>query len=525
MADITTAAAVGVATVQANGAGDVAVMGAHTDATGDGKGGAGEGDEDEDDVGCECSCHWCSIACDFKFDLGYYDTAAAAKSYLSECGPCSCESCWELLSEECVVAKWTRSTALYDHHESSFIEEPTSTDVKHPNRRAYDDSTSPELRQFIQDRGLQDPFPGRLMMKYYYIRVLEAADRDAHFDLLGLPAELRVWVYRHLLVNKEARDRDTSILRACKLVSKEASDVLYSDNVIECKFTVKTVGVHGTSHEALIDGRLMSVYPRYRQEPWKIIECRQFLQRVRRLEIRLVLTVSPESHLGTIIGRELGYYLLTLTSFLMGQHSIKNLRVTVSIYGSMDREWAWGHILYTLRRLRNIAHVTVDANVPKRFREPLTKDMQSSKPTFNTVKQMLLLLGECKDQLAMLYAICPDDLDACSCGACPGRTPRIWCLEELRGSVLLFAPDAFHTSRSEQNLQARLELLHTELDDIDIKKAKKALARTEKAKLKVQKGMEESPDTLRSALETWYDDVDDEDKLSIPIAEEWPEIG
>lgn len=112
------------------------------------------------------------------------------------------------------------------------------------------------LKSFVRQRGLKDPFPSGITLSYCYIRLLEKADKDYRFRFLDLPPEMRLIVYRELLLFDRAQEEDdddvsddymfeddirkncyTSILQACREVNKEASSVLYDENVIECNFS------------------------------------------------------------------------------------------------------------------------------------------------------------------------------------------------------------------------------------------------------------------------------------------------
>lgn len=84
------------------------------------------------------------------------------------------------------------------------------------------------------------------MDAYYYARVLAQADKDYRFRFLDLPTELRLYVYRELLLLPEVekyydgtdeRFCHPAILQTCHEVNAEANSVLYDENIIECGFS------------------------------------------------------------------------------------------------------------------------------------------------------------------------------------------------------------------------------------------------------------------------------------------------
>lgn len=88
------------------------------------------------------------------------------------------------------------------------------------------------------------------MDEYYYTRVLRQADRDYRFRFLDLPTELRLYVYRELLLMPTVADSEDdseedceerfchpAILQTCREVNAEANGVLYDENTIECHFS------------------------------------------------------------------------------------------------------------------------------------------------------------------------------------------------------------------------------------------------------------------------------------------------
>lgn len=87
-----------------------------------------------------------------------------------------------------------------------------------------------------------------MTLSYYYIRVLERADKLYRFRLLDLPVEMRLNVYRELLLFSKTIDMDEfdegeddkfcypAILQTCREINKEAKSVLYDENTISVNF-------------------------------------------------------------------------------------------------------------------------------------------------------------------------------------------------------------------------------------------------------------------------------------------------
>lgn len=97
-----------------------------------------------------------------------------------------------------------------------------------------------ELRKFIKDRGmLGDDEYGKLRYwgKARLANRLIAMDQSSTFlRFLDLPPELRLWIYRELLVvdNSRTGKVHAALLRTSRLIHKEAKPVLYGEN----KFSV-----------------------------------------------------------------------------------------------------------------------------------------------------------------------------------------------------------------------------------------------------------------------------------------------
>ena len=81
--------------------------------------------------------------------------------------------------------------------------------------------------------------------KKEYMTALGLADRDAVFHLMKLPPELRTSIYHRLLVFHESWSCCAQLLRTSKEVLKDATDVLYGENLIEIKIWRDVVQAHG----------------------------------------------------------------------------------------------------------------------------------------------------------------------------------------------------------------------------------------------------------------------------------------
>jgi len=109
-----------------------------------------------------------------------------------------------------------------------------------PHTLDYTMCTPSELRGFIRNRRNLNAAEADALRNYhksYLVACLQSLDRNATFRFGDLEPELRLEVYRHILVsrNREAHQAtdhgiETAILRTCKAVYAEAEPVLYGDN-------------------------------------------------------------------------------------------------------------------------------------------------------------------------------------------------------------------------------------------------------------------------------------------------------
>lgn len=104
----------------------------------------------------------------------------------------------------------------------------------------YTMCTPSELRGFIKDRVTLTPEESDMLNQFrksHLVAHLQALDQSMTFRFLDLPPELRLEVYRHILIGRnrevlEAPDQaiETAILRTCNLIYHEAEPVLYCEN-------------------------------------------------------------------------------------------------------------------------------------------------------------------------------------------------------------------------------------------------------------------------------------------------------
>ncbi|KAK3699032.1 hypothetical protein LTR37_016636 [Vermiconidia calcicola] len=104
------------------------------------------------------------------------------------------------------------------------------------------------LARWARDRGIAVHSASgttREPTKKDYVTALKQADADRRFRILDLPPELRVMVYRELLMFKNSFICQTRVLRASKQIHQEAADILYRDNLIEVRIRNDGVFAHG----------------------------------------------------------------------------------------------------------------------------------------------------------------------------------------------------------------------------------------------------------------------------------------
>ncbi|KAK5114223.1 hypothetical protein LTR85_010288 [Meristemomyces frigidus] len=275
----------------------------------------------------------------------------------------------------------------------------------------YDRCSSRELKAFIAARGLEDPYPAGLTLKWFYIPVLEKADKAPKpFRFLDLPPEMRNMVYTELLTLPDCTCPKhcicfPQILRTSRQIYDEAVPVLYGENHINCTFFAapravgveKYVRIHTTSpcHHPSPDTNRFSVVPS------GMSAYPDFLKRVNHLSININLDYAllddfddDAIEMAEVAVMWMGRCLLNLASFLVDGHRLKTLEIHfISDDEYVEYEQA-DECLYPLRRIRNVTKVMVDGTVDDETIAAIKSELPDTTPAFNTIKAFTLLRDE-----------------------------------------------------------------------------------------------------------------------------------
>lgn len=378
----------------------------------------------------------------------------------------------------------------------------------------YDLITPKELKTFVLQRGLADPYPSGTTLKYFYLRVLEQADRQWAFDFMRLPTEMRASVYEHQLTfhnHSWRRLCSPAILRTCRQVYEEAKDILYNVNTIHVRFEVEQVDRGQVNKYVSIHNRRETIHcahgPFYCL-PRAIDDYPEFLRRIHRLELQLTYTDSGSVDHFADGGVPLNHFLYTLSSSLMEGHQLKQLCVKLD-FPEDHEEYLAEMYLYPILRLRNIADVEITGNISARMAKKIVNDLKSVDVVFNTLRQWQLLEQEAKSQMELLqYLSCGG---GCPCGECPipERASEIMhkmsLLADSKQSCCL-------NSAHEEQFIARLGMFKRTLEAADLKEVQKLLD-TVVARRKHCKDYERVADSgrLLEAMELWKGEVYDDD--------------
>lgn len=301
---------------------------------------------------------------------------------------------------------------------SSYTQKEIEGRSNFSSRNTYDSSSSAELRRFIKDRMLTDPYPQGRTLKYFYLRVLERDDRTKTFRFLDLIPELRNVVYKELLTFIFCQFCPTchkpcfpSILRASKQIYGEAKAILYAENEVLCTFTAKgsTNGFSPALFFSSIHGRETSGDQRQGVDRlfYGMKHFPEYLHNIQRLHIDVVYRGG-----GMASARfSLQSCLINLASFLMDSHCLRKLRI--HIYDTAENaedDVAYttelDGIVYPLRRLRGIQEVEL-TGVSDKSKTAIIADMKSTTSAFNTMKHMHHLKQETGMYLSMHEAFDP----------------------------------------------------------------------------------------------------------------------
>lgn len=239
----------------------------------------------------------------------------------------------------------------------------------------YDQCIPKDLKMFVEQRGLKDPFPEGLTLKSSYLPILDAADRVIKFRFLDLPPELRNNVYGFLLTLSGLGQKHCypEILATNREINNDAKGILYADNTLVCDFTKSR---HHCAYFCLHNDRSSS---------WRELSIPAMFTMTSAIEINVnILDYGPNESVG---GAAIQNSLLLFASSLMDTHALKKLKVTFnSMFNNehSERSEMAETMLYPLRRLRNITEVEVTGDLSVELAESIKNDMQGTQPAFNT---------------------------------------------------------------------------------------------------------------------------------------------
>lgn len=347
----------------------------------------------------------------------------------------------------------------------------------------YSSSSPEELRQYVKDRNLPDPYPQGITLKYFYILALDRADNTKSFRFLDLIPEMRNLIYKELLVFAVCETcpmihsfAHPAILQTSKAVYKEARDILYAENTISCFFAVyvdrsdgaahRRTRIHTTEAEGY-DVRLSCVF-----HGMKVIP--EWFRRIQSL--KFTVDVHGNGSVGCARSFAQGCT-LNLASFLMDQHCLKKLQI--HIVNHLDNKHAaklTASILYPLRRLRGIKQVQITGNVDPGLSQAVVTDMQRApEELFNTVPHLYKLRSEGWAYVQLAQSLEPgsngDYFDYDQPDSRPTHSNHVrWLLEET--SVYPDSDDEdnglFEDSDAETNTRLKMEDLKSSLDRVNV---------------------------------------------------------
>lgn len=365
----------------------------------------GSGCDEFDDMCCDCSecleivndgdtCVCSLEKCNFEVDME----------------SCICELCWEKRIDDDPGLEAQRAGFFHEHEESAFTESVWADPPWDSGMMEYYDADRKpkDLKRFVQQRGLLDVFPTGMTLKYYYIKELLAADKDRVFRFLDLPPELRNEVYGYVLAPKSHYSRYTAILRVCKLTHKEATEILYADNVVTCSFWSQQAY---NERRVRINRRdyIGTKAVDFIHLPTAIDHYPDYLARIRNLKIDIHIDTLPRSSSTTknAIVDFVRSGLLALASVVMDGGRLKALEINVQSSHSLEAE-VLASMLYPLRRLRRIeAKLGGEVDIPDSLRQDMIANMRLQDPVFNTCKHCRLVLADAETYMALVDTLDP----------------------------------------------------------------------------------------------------------------------
>jgi len=346
----------------------------------------------------------------------------------------------------------------------------------------YSASSPAELRQYVKERNLPNPYPQGITLKYFYILALDRADKSKSFRFLDLIPEMRNLIYKELLVLGVCDKCPTihtfchpSILQTSKQIYKEARDILYAENTISCVFAVIVTRRDGTHpytwiHTTEAHGyevRLSCIFHGMSVIP-------EWFRRIRSL--KLTVDVHGDGPVSRARGFAQGCT-LNLASFLMDGHSLEKLEIhIVNHLDNLNAARLTASILYPLRRLRGLSQVKITGNVDPGLSQAVSADMQREpEEVFNTVPHLYKLRAEGWAFVQLAQALDPlnngkhFDYDQPDSAVTHAHHVR-WLLEETD-----VCPDSddedlglFEDSDAETNTRHKMEDLRRSLDQVNM---------------------------------------------------------
>lgn len=156
------------------------------------------------------------------------------------------------------------------------------------------------------------------------------ADAQPTFDLFRLPPELRNNIYRELLVLNNSFTCHPQILCASRTIIREASNILYRDNLIEIKVFRDGVYVQGKKR-----GNYKFDLPHGVQGLWKgedKLIWPNFIRRVQFVRLSVESSKEPARHATNWIPGigSLHYIVYSLPAFLQKGHKLRSLEVELT---------------------------------------------------------------------------------------------------------------------------------------------------------------------------------------------------
>ena len=198
---------------------------------------------------------------------------------------------------------------------------------------SYHSCSKAELATFVQARKLQVRSTAKTSTnptKKDYVDALKKANANRTFPFLNLPPELRNRVYRELLVLRNTFTCHPQILGTAKNINKEASGILYGDNLIDINVYYAGVYTHGKrcgSYRPEIDLTQLpkSLYDQTTDLKWPYFIRRAQFVRFETLALRQQRTAG---HMHSLIGT-LHHIVYSLCCFLQGNHRLRSLRLNL----------------------------------------------------------------------------------------------------------------------------------------------------------------------------------------------------